>query len=93
MKQNDAVDQFDRNFASVMKRLSDAGMIESYAMNKTPCVVWRRDYNSKLDGRAAFLGLATLLAQICPERPLSTDEQAVIQMIRQCEEDEPSPLA
>jgi hypothetical protein len=94
MKQNDSEEaKFDRHFDSVMKRLLDAGMIVSFSKRQTPCVVWNKKYQEPLGGRGAFLGMAILLAEICPDRPLSSDEQALIQMLRQMEEDESPEVA
>lgn len=83
--------EFDANLSALMKRLLDAGMILSFSKDKTPCVVWNKDYHPPLGGRAAFLGVASLLAELCQHEPLSEDEQAMIQMVRQIEETEESP--
>lgn len=82
---------FDRHFESLMKRLKSAGWIESYDATRTPCVIWSKASPSAQPGRRAFLSLAALLQDICPERPLSDDEQALIQMMAALETEDPSP--
>lgn len=84
-------EEFDRNFDSLMKRLMAAGIVKNYSKTRTPCIVWNQDYNAPLGGQAAFVGLAMLLADICREKPLSKEEQALIQMIRSEEAEDPSP--
>ena len=89
-KKPPADDEFDRHFLSLMKRLKAAGMIRSYSSTRTPCVEWNKDFRAPLGGRAAFVGMAMLLAEICQDEALSRDEQALIQMISQAEEETPS---
>jgi hypothetical protein len=45
-------------------------------------IEWNPSFQN-MGGEAAFLGLSMLLRDICQEAPLSTDEQALIQILRQ----------
>ena len=80
-------EEWERATESLMQRLLKAGMIRSYSSERTPSVVWNKDYHAPMGGRAGFLGLAILLAELCPNEPLSIPEQAVLQGVRQCEQE------
>lgn len=79
--------RFNLHFDLLMQRLLKAGLITHYENSPGPdgrlMMDWNPDYKSPMGGKAAFLGLATLLADICQERPLNMDEQVIIQLLRQ----------
>ncbi len=92
MKQNSPEEAArDQAFASVMKRLQEAGMVRSFSKTRTPAVIWKRDSRAEIGGRAIFLALADLLAQMSADGPLTPNEQSAIQMIREAEIETPSP--
>ena len=77
--------QFALHFNSLMQRLMKAGFVTHYEDSPADGelhIVWNPDY-SGMGGEAAFLGLSTMLADVCAESPLSEDEQMLIQFLRQ----------
>lgn len=72
---------FERHFDSLMQRLLACGWILSYSKAGPSCIVWNPKFHAPMGGEAAFLGLATLLAELCSASPLPVGEQALIQMI------------
>lgn len=76
---------FDLDYNSLMGRLLRAGLITHYEASGGEDgdlnIVWNPDYQS-MGGDAAFLALSSILRDLCPEGPLSTDEQMLIQFIR-----------
>jgi len=86
--------EFMEVFESVMQRLQDAGMIIGWSDvdqtgdDRRLVPHWNENYNKPLGGESAFKGLTSILADICPEAPLSENEQAIIQIMRSEMDDE-----
>jgi hypothetical protein len=82
----DSEQTFTLHFGSLMTRLLKAGVILHWQEPSDPDdeiqIEWNPTYKG-MGGEQAFLGLSMLLADICQDGPLSTDEQALIQMLRQ----------
>lgn len=86
LPKDDAEESFNLFFGLLMSRFKKAGMITGWKIPSDPSDQIRIDWNPAykgMGGEEAFLGLSSLLADICRDSPLSTDEQALIQMLRQ----------
>ena len=77
-------DKMMRNFKALMERLQKAGIITGWSDVNPPngdrrlVPYWNEEYRAPMGGQAAFLGFVTLLMDICPETPLSKDDQAMM---------------
>ncbi len=86
MKRDHDLDQSYRlHTTALLRRLQQAGWIkhlEEPEGDLAPQIEWN-DALQPMDGKTLFHAMSCMLQDLCPERPLSDHEQALIQILRQ----------
>lgn len=70
---------------SLLQRLQRAGWIRHFEEaegDQPPRIEWN-DELQPVDGKTLFHAMSAMLQDLCPERPLSDHDQALIQILRQ----------
>jgi len=78
----DEADQLHADLFPALDRLVAAGWAQGWSCTSGSIDVrWNPDHGGGLGGEAAFLGFVKLLAQLCPGKFLSENEQAMLTIL------------
>ena len=77
---------FRLHMTSLLRRLQQAGWITHFEEPDPDTdelvIVWNEE-KKPMGGKTTFYAMSTMLQDICPEKLLSDEEQAMIQILRQ----------